>query len=217
MTTSAAAMVWVLTMPAAAAAVLATLDPRAIGEAIALGQSGLDRERARFHAPYRLVVNKAPVDYVEVVTPFRRVVLAAQSRAQAGDRRFGQRQAFDILAAAPPTVELVVELTFHPLNTFVGVPDYSVVLVERGAPPIRPRAVDRIPRHGPRVEGAPLPNPTAIQQPGKNEGKTEPLVGGTMVAHFDMQLLSPSGLYEVVVEEAGKELGRVRADLSRLR
>jgi hypothetical protein len=213
MTTSAAAMVWMLTMPAAAATVLATLDPAAVGEAIALGQSSGDRERARFHATYRLVVNKAPVDYVEVITPFRRIVLAAQSRAQAGNRLFGQRQAFDILAAAPPTVELVVELTFHPLNTFVGVPDYSVVLLERGVPPIRPRGIDRIPRHGPRIEGAPLPDPTSVQLPGRNM----PLVGGTLIARFDAQLLSPSGLYEVVIEEAGKELGRVRADLSRLR
>jgi hypothetical protein len=212
MTRFAAVSVCVLAFGAGATTVEIALDPRAVNEAIAIGQSRSDRELARFHAPYRIALNRSPVDYVEVVTPFRRLVLAAQSRAATGDRRFGQRQGLELVGTGPPVIELVVEMTFHPLNTFVGVPDYVVALIARGAPPLRPRAIDRIPRHGPRVDGAPLPNPNAIPVP-----TDQPLVGGAMVARFEAQLLNATGVYDVVIEDGGRELARGRADLARMR
>src|SRR5688572_5242438 len=76
----------------AAAAVETPLTPRAIDEALTIGQSTLERVRGRFHAPYRVAVNRGPVDYIEVITPFRRVALAGEERARIGDRSFGQRQ-----------------------------------------------------------------------------------------------------------------------------
>ena len=103
-------------------------------------------------------------------------------------------------------------LTFHPLNTFVGVPDYAIALVSKGAPPLRPRLIDRFPRHGQRVEGAPLPNPNAIPLT-----TDQPLLGGAMVAPFDVQLVNATGVYDVVVEEGGKELARARVDFGRMR
>src|SRR5688500_7026106 len=148
-----AVMVAVAISHALGGTVQISLDARAIGEAIAIGQSRIERDRIRFHAPYRLVVNRPPIDYVDVVSPFRRIVVAAEARARIGDRTFGQRQAFEMLAAAPAEIELYVELTFHPLNTFVGVPDYTVVLAESGTAPVQPRVVERVPRHDPRVEG----------------------------------------------------------------
>ena len=63
------------------------LDPGTITQALSLGQTTIVSDLTRFHQPYRLDVSRPPVDYVEVVTPFRRVVLAAQARARAGDRR----------------------------------------------------------------------------------------------------------------------------------
>jgi hypothetical protein len=209
---SAAAAVW-LAIGSAGVAMDATLDLRGINEAVSLGQSRSDRDRARFHAPYRLAVNRAPVDYLEVVTPFRRIVLEAESRAQTGDRSFGQRHAREILAATPPTLEVFVELTFHPLHTFVGVPDYAIALVEAGLPRIRPRETARIPRHGPRLDGTPLPGPNTLVLPGSDQ----PMIGGTIVARFDAQTLRRSGIYDVIVEDAGKELARARAEFSRLR
>ena len=192
-----------------------SLDPRAINDAIAIGQLRSEPDRVRFHAPYRLVVNRAPVDYIDVITPFRKVALAAEARAQIGDRSFGQRQAFEMLAATPPDLELQVELTFHPLNTFVGVPDYALSLVEQGGAPVRPRSVDRIPRHEPRVGGLPLllPNPGGVPLPTGGQ----PVLGGTIIARFDLRPLKPAGVYDVVVEEGGKDLARARVDFSRLR
>ena len=213
MRTLAAAAAMVVGVQFTLAGMDATLDLRGINEAVTLGQSRSDRDRARFHTPYRLDVNRAPVDYIELVTPFRRIVLAAESRAKTGDRLFGQRHALEILAAAPPTVEVVVELTFHPQHTFVGVPDYAIGLVERASPSIRPRETARIPRHGLRVEGSPLPDANTVALPGKDQ----PMVGGAIVARFDAQIFSRSGTYEIVIEDAGKELARARVDFAKLR
>jgi len=120
-----------------------------------------------------------------------------------------------LLAATPEDVEFRVELTFHPLNTYVGVPAYSVWLEDLRGGRVRPRALERLPRYGPRVEGAsaPLPVPGGLALP----GGSEPMLGGTVSAHFDGSALDPTGVYDVVVEESGKTLARVRADLGTMR
>jgi hypothetical protein len=193
------------------------LDARAIQEAIAIGQSRISGERQRFHAPYRVQVAHAPVDYIDVITPFRRVVLDAQAQAEIGNHDYGQRSALQALAAASGAIELDVELTFSPLNTYIGVPDYRVALVPSGgtAPRIEPESLDRVPRFGPRVAGVPLPSPRpgalALQR------HSEPMLGGTLIARYDSSRLDANGRYDVVVSEAGKELARAGLDFSRLR
>lgn len=191
------------------------LDPRAVSEAIAIGQSRIERDRTRFHAPYRLAINKPPVDFVEVITPFRRVELLAESRAQIGDRSFGQRQALELVNSEPPDLEIQVELTFHPQNAYVGVPDYEVWLAEPTAAPLQPRTMERTARYGPRVDGAPLPLPV----PGGLviPRNSQPLLGGTVTARFDVRLLKPSGQYDVVIGESRKELARIRASFEKMR
>ena len=215
-------LAWTLWMLCAAAplaavqvAVQMMLDPRAIGEAIAIGQTRVDADRARFHRPYRLPVNKAPIDFIEVVTPFRRVALHAQSRARIGDRSFGQRQALELLNASPVALDVWVELTFHPQNNYVGVPAYEVSLIAAGGARIPPRSVERVPRYGPRVEEEPLriPVPGGIVLP----GGSQPLLGGTVMAQFDGRSLNASGTYDVVIVEGRNELARVRVDLAKLR
>jgi hypothetical protein len=198
----------------AAAALQPSLDARAIAEAIAIGQSPLDRERARFHQPYRLQAAQPPVDYIEVVTPFRRVVLAAEGRARAGDRSFGQRQALEVLRDAPDQLDLRVELTFHPLNAYIGVPAYEVRLLA-AARTIPPRHVERIPRFGARLEGTPLPvQAPAAPLPPRG---SQPLLGGTLVAGFDARLLDGHAAYDIAVIEQGRTLARAQVDLARLR
>jgi len=196
-------------------AIQAALDPRAVNEAIAIGQTRADRDRARFHAPYRLVIDKPPVDLVEFITPFRRVELVAEARAQVGDRTFSQRQALDMLSVMPPNLEVQVEFTFHPLNTYVGVPECVVALIGRDGVRVLPETVERTPRYGARVAGSPLPLPVPgglIVPKG-----SEPMLGGTVTAQFDLRAVMPNGQYDVVVEEAKKELARVRASLERMR
>jgi hypothetical protein len=201
------------------AAVQMTLEPRAVSEAIAIGQSRIEADRTRFHAPYHVPVNKAPVDFVEVVTPFRRVVLSAEARARIGDRSFGQRLAFEVLDAAPAQIDISAEFTFHPLNTFVGVPAYEISLTDASRVRLQPRSFEVRARYGPRVEGTPLPLPVPGGQAGPvtPRGASQPLLGGTVVAQFDARPLNLNGTYDVVVAESGKELARVGVDFSKLR
>ena len=91
------------------------LDRRLFGEAIAVGQSRIEAVRTRFHQPYRIQVSRPPIDYIDIVTPFRRVALLAEERAQAGGRLF-QREAIALLGDRSTLVEILVEMTFHPLN-----------------------------------------------------------------------------------------------------
>jgi hypothetical protein len=192
------------------------LDRRAIEEALAIGQSSFDKERAQFHEPYRALVSRAPIDYIDIVTPFRRVVLAAETRARLGDRRFGQKEALAVLNATPLQLGVYVELTFHPLNTYVGVPDYRVRLISAARAVGEPLTLDRIPRFGPRVEGVPLPYPFPGPPPSL-PGRTLPMLGGTVIAVFDASQIDPKGSYVVAVTEAEKEFAKVTVNLERLR
>jgi hypothetical protein len=192
-----------------------SLDPREVSEAVAIGQSRIDRDRARFHLPYRVLVNRPPLDYIDIVTPFRRVVLAAEERRRTGDRPLTQRDGLELVAASGGRVQLFVEMTFHPLNTFIGVPPYVVALVPAGSTggAIAPVDLERIPRHGPRIDGL----PPGVPSPSAPSGRQEPVVGGAVVASFDASALNPNGVYDVVVSESGKEGVRVRLNLATVR
>lgn len=208
--------VLVLFGAAGARAIEQPLAPRAVSEAVEIGQSRIAQVRDRFHQPYRVPVGRPPLDYVEVVTPFRRVVLAAESRAALGDRRFGQREALALLDTVPSQVDVIVEMTFHPHNTFIGVPGYLVRLREVGAAAtaVDPLGLDRIPRFGPRLDGVPLPafgSAGAAAPPGGM-----PLTGGTIVARFDATRIA-GGPYELLVLEGETALVTVPMNLRALR
>ncbi len=192
------------------------LDRRALEEAIAIGQSSIESERSRFHAPYRVFVARPPVDYLDIVTPFRRVVLAAETRARLGDRRFGQADALKVLESAPMMIGVHVELTFHPLNTYVGIPEYQVTLARPGGEPVQPSTIERVARFGPRMEGNPLPFPFSGSPPSL-PGRSLPMLGATVVAAFDAGRLAPGSIYDIAFSEARKEIARVKMDLGGLR
>ena len=196
-------------------AVQMTLDDRAITEAIGIGQSRVDRERIRFHQPYRLMVKQSPVDWIDVITPFHRIVLAAEAKARTGNRLFAQREAFAALSEAPGQITLVVELTFHPLNNFVGVPDYDIALVGSKGDRIPPDRLDRYPRAQPRID---TPTPE-IPIPGGAPvlSKGEPVLGGTLVVPFAASRLDPVGRYTLVLTDKRSVSVRVPIDLAGLR
>jgi hypothetical protein len=192
-----------------------TLDRRGIEEAIFAGQSRFDAERTRLHATYRLAVSRPPVDWIDVITPFYRVALAAEGQARLGNRVFGQREALAALSAAPNLLELLIELTFHPQNVFVGVPAYDVSLLRGQDKPIKAQYINRYPRFGPRADGgAPaLPNPNAAPVLGSGQ----PMLGGTMVVQFAANALDANAKYDIVVTEGGKEIVRTGMDLGTIR
>ena len=188
------------------------LDQRTIDQAVSIGQSYSDAARARFHQSYRVHIARAPVDHIDVSTPFRRLVTAAEERARIGDRFFGQRDAAAVLARHGEGIEVAIELTFHPLNTYAGIPSYDVSIHTLDARVIRARGVQRLPRFTTRVTGASRPG----AGPGTGAGG-QPLLGGTILAHFERADLDPQGTYDVVIEEARKEMARGRIDLAKLR
>ncbi len=191
------------------------LDRRLMDDALAVGHSRIEAIRTRYHEPYRIQVARPPVDYIDIVTPFRRVALLAEERAQAGRRLF-QSETIALLGDRATLVEIFVEMTFHPLNVFVGVPAYDVELttVASGAR-IDPLRIGRIPRFGARLEGVPLPS-RFVGAPSL-PGESQPMLGGTVVATFSAGALNPNGVYEVVVSEKERELARVRVDVGTLR
>jgi hypothetical protein len=188
--------------------------PPVVDEAVALGQSFTERDRLAFHARYRALVARAPVDYIDIVTPFRRVVIAAEVQARQGSRRFGQREGLAVLDAAAGHVSVVAELTFHPQNTYVGVPGYDVILT-RGEETRAALSIDRQPRFGARVDTLPAIGP----RPGGLTGtrSSQPMLGGTVTAEFDGRALEPNGTYSVVLREGNATVATVRFDLSQLR
>jgi hypothetical protein len=198
-----------------ASSVQLTLDRRAIEEAIYIGQSRIERERTRFHAPYRVRVEQPPVDWIDVITPFHRIELAAETNARNGGRQFGQREAMETLRDAPNQIDLLIEMSFHPLNTFVAVPSYQVEITVPGGRRLVPRRIDRIPRFAPRSEssGPALPAPNA----GAVFGGGLPVVGGTMVAALDGSAFDSNQRVDVVVMDGKTELARTAVDLARMR
>ncbi len=178
-----------------------SLDLRLIDEAIGIGRSPIEAVRTRFHQPYHIRIARPPTDSIEIVTPFRRVVLFVEERMRLGDRVFSQRDAIAALGDRSDVVEVLIEMTFHPLNTFVGVPEYDVELATASpAARISPRNISRVPRFGFTVPGG-----------------GEPLIGGTIAASFSAGALNPNGVYDVVVSEKGKELARAGVNLGTLR
>jgi hypothetical protein len=211
-------VVVVAVLVALAAAVSAfepSLDPRSLSDAIDLGQSRIDDMRSRFHAAYHVDVMQPPVDYIEVVTPFRRVALDAEAHTRAGERLYGQREALATLGDNPSRLDVVVELTFHPLNNYVGVPAFTVVLMTPGGKAIEPRTIGRVPRFGPRVSGTPLPYPYMTNSTASQ--RSQPLLGGSVIATFDGAALDARGTYLTVIRDSGKEVAKATVDLARLR
>ena len=200
---------------AAVSAFEPSLDPRSLADAIDLGQSRIDDMRSRFHAAYHIEVMQAPVDYIEVVTPFRRIALDAEARTRAGERLYGQREALATLADNPSRFDVVVELTFHPLNNYVGVPPLAVVLVQPGGKALEPRTLSRVPRFGPRVSGMPLPYPY-VANSATPQG-SQPLLGGSIIATFDGAALEARGTYLTLIRDSGKDVAKATVDLARLR
>lgn len=209
-----AVLIALLAAPALAGGVQTRLDAQAATDAVTEGRRS-GRERSRFHDPYRVLVAVAPIDFVEVLTPFRRVVIETHARYDAGERSFGQRQALDMLAAGADRLDVQIELTFHPLNTFLGVPGYEVALLSAAGRPLQPLALERIPRWTPRVSGTPYPG----QSPrgGASAPAGQPLLGGTMLASFDLTTLDPSATYTLVVRDGRETVGRATLNLARMR
>jgi len=209
----------VLGMALLAGGAVVPLDRRAIDDALGIANSSLESTHRRYHGDYRFPVNQAPVDFVSVVTPFRRLVLTAETAERLGHRMFGQREALAALQPDPDRFEVFVELTLHPHNTFVGVPGYTIELepVSLQGSPVAPLEIERHPRFGPRFDDTWYPFPYPFSTASNVPTGSEPLRGGTLLARFAGAQIDAKGAYHLVIRDGKKELGRTRIDLALLR
>ena len=198
---------------AIAGAVQTNLGLEAVDEALRfIRSSSSHAEQARFHGPYRVNVATGGIDYLDVVTPFRRIVLAGSIRAAAGDRGFTQQQAIELLRESGERLDLYLELTFNPLNTYVTMPEYAVTMAAGGRKHSTRDTTVAL-RWTPRLESLPaVPLPTTPSLPPGSR-----LLGATLVAQFDLTVLEPRATYDVVVMLEKKEAARIKVDLGAMR
>jgi len=192
-------------------AVQIELDRRAVEEAIYIGQSRIESERTRFHAPYRVRTAQPPIDWIDVITPFHRVELAAENNARRGGRTFSQQEAIAVMKDVVNQIDLLIEMSFHPLNTFVAVPLYQVQILLPDGRRVEPKRIERFPRFGPRAESS------GPALPGPQIGGGQTVVGGTILAPMDGSAFDPNQRLDVVVLDGKAELARVALDLGKMR
>ena len=91
---------------------------------------GTDRERALFHAPYIISIDKALIESLEVITETRRVAIIAEEYILRGDRAFAYSVTKMRGATTPwkQRVSIVARLRFHPMHRYVTVPPADIVL-----------------------------------------------------------------------------------------
>jgi hypothetical protein len=190
--------------PPSAPRFAASIDAAAIARAVALGRSSDPAARQRFHDAYVIPLNDSLLDRLEVVTEFRRVVLATEDRARAGDVDWGPRQAADMLQPWRDKITLILHVSFPPNNTYRVMPRFDIVLYGRpqtgAARRIEPLDLLETPRY---IADQPAPPGT-------------PILAGVVRATFGTRDLDPRSVYLTGLAFEGRELRRVEVDFGRI-
>jgi len=213
------AAVWA--MSAGPSAIDIHLDQAAIEHAIDFGRQATREVRTAFHESY-LAAPGDTVRRISLVTEYRRIVLLMEEKRRLLDRNYGVRQMAEALKPWRGLLEVVVELQFHPMNTYVGVPPVEVLLVPldvRGSPtPYVADATDRLPHFGRFWDPPPMDSPWwPYPTPGLPIIRgTEPLTGGWVQARFDAAGFD-HGRHEVLVKDGATTLARATFDFGALR
>jgi hypothetical protein len=218
----AIAAVAMLALSPSPRAVEANLTAQAVDDAITFARMAQRDARQVFHDRYVRAVSET-VRRISIVSEYRRVVLRTEEHIRLGDRGYSVRQLTTEIEPWRGSLEVIVELAFHPQNTYVGVPLVDVLLVPLDRPgatpmPLIADATDRIPRFGaywdplpPDTPWWPFPPVSLTVTP-----KAEPVTGGWVQARFDAAPLV-TGRFDVVVKEGVKTLGSAAFDFGALR
>ena len=181
-----------------------SLSQQDIERALAIARSP-EAERGRFHSRYRFAVNDATVPQVEVITEFRRVVIAGEDRLLKGDWMFtqGTRAAETAVRPWHEQLAIVAQLRFNPMNTYVTVPRLDIMVGDsllEGV--VAPLAAHTTPRFS-------LPFPVA----GKRGVTTSSLVGAVLETDFQASAIGQTKRLVSVLME-GNELARTTIDFA---
>lgn len=122
--------------PAHAAGVTEVLTDRDISYALAIA-TGSDATRVAFHVPYVLAVSDPTIEHLEVITEFRRFVLAAEEQLKLGNWMVARggfdakgRTLKDVLRPVSGQVSIRARLRFHPQNSYKSLPPFDVLVGE---------------------------------------------------------------------------------------
>jgi hypothetical protein len=116
------------------AGVTEVMTEREIAQALNIA-NGSDASRGLFHAPYRVAIDDPLIEHLEVITEFRRFVLAGEEQLKNGNWMMARggydtkgRTLKDLLGARAGQVSIRARLRFHPHNNYVTLPAFDILL-----------------------------------------------------------------------------------------
>jgi hypothetical protein len=185
------------------AGVTEVLTDRDVSNAFAIA-NGSEATRTAFHTPYLVPVNQPVIDRLEVVTEFRRLVLAAEEQLKSGNWMMARggfdakgRRLMDVLRPAAGQVSIRARLRFHPQNSYKTLPAFDILV---GEPTLLALNTARTP-HMETVH-------TDAQ------GSFDVITGATIETFYNAPTIADRVLpVRMIFEE--KEFGRVSVDFSR--
>jgi hypothetical protein len=188
-----------------AGAVIVTPSPADIQRAMKLAGEP-EAARAKFHAPYITPIQNSIIRDIEVLTEFRRTVIATEDALKRGDwavahgaSSLGGRTIADAVAPWRRVVTIVANLQFPAMHTYVSIPRCDVTL--GGTPILAP--IDR--------RTTPLSS-----LPYSSRGRmVTSLVGATIEVDLDAGPVGQTSRSAVVTCD-GKDVARAVIDFSRL-
>jgi hypothetical protein len=185
------------------AALTEVLTERDIAYALTIA-NGSAPTRALFHAPYNVAIDDPTVEHHEVITEFRRFVLAAEKELESGNWMMGRggydpkgRTLKDVLRPLDGQVSIRARLRFHPHNNYVTLPAFDVLL---GDPTLLAINAIRTPHITPST-GEP--------------GTRDVIYGATIEVFYNAPTIGDRTLPVRLVSE-GKEIARISVDFARV-
>ena len=116
------------------AAVTEELTSSDITRALSIAR-GSEKSRTMFHAPYVVPVSDASIERLEVITEFRRFVLASEEQSALGNWMVARggydakgRTLKDMLQRWRGTVAIKTRIRFHPHHRYSAVPTIDILL-----------------------------------------------------------------------------------------
>lgn len=204
MTAAAAALAGVCALTPIAA-VNVQLSAADIQRALRLAGAA-DGARAQFHAAYVFPIRDSMIQEVQVLTEFRRTVLAAEEARRRGDwaiaqgaRSLSGQGVEETVKPWRGTVTLTATLQFDALHSFVAVPNCELML--GGTPVLASTAQRTIPR-------------SAGASAGRGPATTS-LVGAAIESDFKAEAVARESRLIVVLCD-GREAARQAIDFARL-
>lgn len=185
------------------AALTEVLTERDIAYALTIA-NGSEPTRALFHAPYGVAIDDPTVEHLEVITEFRRFVLAAEKELESGNWMMARggydpkgRTLKDVLRPLDGQVSIRARLRFHPHNNYVTLPAFDILL---GDPTLLAINAIRTPHITPST-GEP--------------GTRDVVYGATIEVFYNAPTIGDRVLPVRLVLE-GKEIARISVDFSRV-